>query len=379
MSVKVCHMTSTHRAKDQRIFHKECVSLAKAGYDVYLVERGASEEVNGVHIVGTQEEDGGRFYRLLKRPKHVYQIAKSLDADIYHIHDMELLPFAMKLKRSGKKVIFDSHEDFATSFSDSDALPLPGFVKQILGKIYTWYECQVVKKMDAIISVTPHVCERLEKSNPNTAMVTNYPILDAGDWKEEMYYHPQSEYIAFAGQISDTYSIPMIVESMRDIKEVKLRVCGPARVAAETERMEKWEQEGLVTYLGLLPFAQIPGFFNKSRASVVIPAYSSFTAGKLGTIGSNKLFEAMLCGVPVICTNFVLWQEIIDKYKCGICVDPENPEEFKAAVRYIAAHPAEAEEMGKNGRAAVLKQFNWTSQEKILFELYEKISNSLAK
>ena len=38
--IRVCHMTSAHPAEDVRIFQKECVSLAKAGYDVYLVERG---------------------------------------------------------------------------------------------------------------------------------------------------------------------------------------------------------------------------------------------------------------------------------------------------------------------------------------------------
>ena len=152
MAIKVCHMTSSHNPKDQRIFHKQCVSLVNAGYDVYLVERGPSEETNGVHIVGTQEEDTGRFYRLLKRPRHVYKLAKALDADIYQIHDMELLPFALKLKRQGKKVIFDSHEDFAARFADSDALPLPLFAKKILAKIYNTYQSNIIRKLDAVIS-----------------------------------------------------------------------------------------------------------------------------------------------------------------------------------------------------------------------------------
>ena len=44
--IKVCHMTSAHEEEDIRIFRKECVSLAEAGYDVYLVERGESYEKN---------------------------------------------------------------------------------------------------------------------------------------------------------------------------------------------------------------------------------------------------------------------------------------------------------------------------------------------
>ena len=373
MSLKVCHMTSSHNPKDQRIFHKQCVSLAKAGYDVYLVERGESEELNGVHIVGTGEENKGRFYRLLKRPKHVYKLAKALDADIYQIHDMELLPFALKLKRKGKKVIFDSHEDFVTGFSDSDALPLPKFVMKLLGRIYSWYENYVCRRLDAVISVTPHICDRFYKVNPNTVMITNYPMLDTGAWKETMPYHPESNYVAFAGQITEAYSVPFVAKALQNLDGVEFHLCGRYRSEAEVELVKAQDKKGIVKYLGVLPYNEVPGFFNSARASVVIPACSSYTAGKLGTIGSNKLFEAMLCGIPVICTDFTLWQEIIDKYRCGICVDPENEEQLCEAVRYIFEHPAEAEQMGKHGRKAVLEQYKWNTQKEILINLYNNL------
>ncbi len=50
--IKVCHITSAHNSDDIRIFHKECASLAKAGYDTYLVAKGESREEKGVHVVG---------------------------------------------------------------------------------------------------------------------------------------------------------------------------------------------------------------------------------------------------------------------------------------------------------------------------------------
>lgn len=66
---KVCHMTNVHGVEDVRIFQKECVSLAKAGYEVYLVERGESYEKNGVHIVGVGDIPADRRRRMTRAPE----------------------------------------------------------------------------------------------------------------------------------------------------------------------------------------------------------------------------------------------------------------------------------------------------------------------
>lgn len=73
--IKVCHMTSAHDPEDIRIFHKGCVSLAKAGYDVYLVQPGDSYEKNGVHLVGLSAPAQGRMERFLYSAKNAYKKA----------------------------------------------------------------------------------------------------------------------------------------------------------------------------------------------------------------------------------------------------------------------------------------------------------------
>lgn len=93
----------------------------------------------------------------------------------------------------------------------------------------------------------------------------------------------------------------------------------------------------------------------------------------MGTLGNTKIFEYMMVGIPVICTDFILWKQIMDRWDCGICVDPENVDEIAAAISYLLDHPEEARQMGENGRRAVKEEFNWGVEEKKLLALYEEI------
>ncbi len=81
----------------------------------------------------------------------------------------------------------------------------------------------------------------------------------------------------------------------------------------------------------------------------------------------------MSARLPVIASNFPLWREIIEGNKCGLCVDPLNPEEIAAAITWIVEHPAEAEVMGKNGRKAVEERYNWNTEGEKLLALYRQV------
>ena len=78
--------------------------------------------------------------------------------------------------------------------------------------------------------------------------------------------------------------------------------------------------------------------------------------------------------MPVIVSNFEVWNKIILKHKCGVVVDPEKPNEIAAAIDYVIANPKQSRTMGKNGARAVKSIFNWSIEEKKLIDLYEKLT-----
>ena len=158
--IKVCHMTSAHPQEDIRIFYKECVSLASAGYDTYQVSCGQTYDKFGVHLIGVGDQQKSRRDRMLKSARKVYQAAKKINADVYHFHDPELLPYALKLKKIGKIVIFDSHEDVPDQIMDKTWIPM--FFRKLVSWLYKSFETFVVRKIDAAVTATPHIARKFK-------------------------------------------------------------------------------------------------------------------------------------------------------------------------------------------------------------------------
>lgn len=86
-----------------------------------------------------------------------------------------------------------------------------------------------------------------------------------------------------------------------------------------------------------------------------------------------KLFEYMSAGIPVVASNFPLWEDIIEDNNCGICVDPLKPKEIADAIRYLLEHSEEAKEMGENGRKAVEEKYNWETESEKLLQVYRRL------
>ncbi len=371
MITKICHMTSAHPSEDVRIFHKECVSLAQAGYEVYLVQRGESYDKNGVHIVGVGEIPEGRIKRMTVGAKKTYRAAVALNCDVYHIHDPELLPYGLKLKRKGKKVIFDSHENTADAILEKHYLPFA--FRKLICKAYTAYQKKAISQFDAVITVTPSLTRVFKAFTPNVIEVRNYPVLNS-ESALEMSTKSENR-IVFAGGVSEQWNHHTLIKAMEKVPDCTYCLCGPcAKEYLESlERMPAWKQ---VDYLGKIPHSKVAEELSKSGIGVALLQPGMNTDGMNGTMGNTKIFEEMMAGLPIVCTDFVLWKEFVDKYHCGICVRPDDPDEISEAVCYLINHPDEARRMGENGKTAVREEFCWEKGKSALLNLYRDLLSS---
>lgn len=366
MAIRICHVTSVHPAKDIRIFHKECKSLAKA-YDVYLVAPNIKDEFSdGVHLVGVNLPKG-RLKRLFCLGR-VYKKAKEIDADLYHFHDPELMRLGLKIKKLGKKVIFDSHEDIPQQILTKEYLP--SWAKTPISRLYSKVEIKALSKYNALISVTPFIVERLSKINPRTVMVTNYPDVNDIIDNKTVEDFKERDCVCFAGGVSKRYMHENVIASL-EFTKARYLVVGPAYPSylEMLKHQKMWEK---VDYKGFVEHDEVSELFKRAFAGIVLLDYSPNVGYHKGTLGVLKMFEYMIAGLPVIATDLELWKEIIEGNGCGICINPHDIHSIADAINFYHNNPEIAQQHGERGRRAVIEKYNWSTQERVLFDLYKE-------
>jgi glycosyltransferase involved in cell wall biosynthesis len=363
-------MTSAHPVDDIRIFHKECCSLAKFGFKVYLVAPNCHEKVqDGVQIVSVRVGGKGRFNRMLKKGKAVYKRALEMDAEIYHFHDPELLRFALRLKRKGKIVIYDAHEDVPKQILDKHWIPK--FARKLISVLFRSYERFVSKRIDGVISVTDTICERFKQSTKNVQMVANFPLLEETQCLSEMEIKSVPKRICYVGGLFPKRGVKELVEAM-EFLDAELVLAGsfsPQEFEQDVQKLKGWAK---VDYRGQVQREEILRILKSSSIGMVTlhPTASYMEALPI------KMFEYMSAGIPFVASNFPFWKQIIDAENCGRVADPLNPREIASAIQYFLDNPAESKVIGLNGYNAFMNKYNWSIEEKKLIEFYRLLANS---
>jgi len=368
---KVAHLTSVHPPVDTRIFHKECRTLAQAGYRVTLVvptDRDAVRE--GVHIKAVPFPSS-RADRVLNTTRHVFREAVAENADLYHLHDPELLPIGVLLRLLGHKVVYDAHENFPKLINARAWFP--DFLRQAGPVIVDICERALVSLLHGVIAANPGTPERF--SNTQSALIRNYPLLEEFEWSSTdgdlPPYNQRPSNVVYVGQLTNVRGAKEMVRAIDRVPHPGARLALGGKFSTpefekSCQRLDGWKK---TDFHGWLSRSEVSSTLSNARVGLaVIHAVPSYKNAY-----PTKMYEYMAAELPVVVSDFPLYRQVVEDAQCGLLVDPSSPEDISKAIQWLLNHPDEAEAMGQRGRRAVLEKYNWGNEAATLISFYEQV------
>lgn len=371
---KVIHLTSVHQPYDNRILFKECSTLTNNGYEVVLIAPYDHDEIiNGVQLRSIPIPSG-RLSRILFTMNKIYAQALKENGEIYHIHDPELLPLVPLLKRREKYVIFDMHEYMPMALMWKPWIPL--YIRPMFKQAFSFIERLFLSKCPVIFA--EHSYQKHYSWIKIHETILNTPI----SYELFKHIHPKKHNvftIGYFGRVAQQRGSLVTLEALSHLAQrdciVHFDCIGPFSNKQHEDEVTTlvdslnlqgvhfhgWQKPGsgwdilAHCHVGLAVLQDNPNYFESYP---------------------TKIFEYMGMGLPVIASNFPLYKDIVEKNKCGICVNPSDPIEISNAIQWLQQHPEKANEFGKQGRLTVIKQFNWDAEAIKLIKFYNQLLTS---
>lgn len=369
---KICHITTAHSRKDVRIYLKELRSLAKPSLKLdctLIVADGEDSEYTDNISTISIGRPSNSVKRIFFYPLKMLRKALKVNAEIYHIHDPELFWIVLPLKIRKKKVVLDLHEDLPSQILSKHYLNR--FNKYIISKAASLYEYLLFPSANAIVTATPYIAKINNKLNLNVVCVCNYPIQTEFN-NNRSYNDAQLEKsVCYTGGITSIRGVDVLIDCVLESKENwVLHLAGPINEEFMRVKLDNaLKNTNRIKYWGNVSREVLSTIFAQSSAGFVtfLPVPNHINAIP------NKMFEYMSSGLPIICSNFEEWNEIINGNQVGMTVDPKSKEEIIKSVNFILDNPTIARAWGENGIEAIKNKFNWETESLKLIELYNNL------
>jgi len=327
---------------------------------------------------------GNRLFRKFLLDYLLYNIPVAIDmrrkkVSICHCNDFDSLPGGVLLKLitcGSAKVVYDSHEDYPLFVEE-------GYGK-LLGKIIGIAEAVLTRFfVDVVITVTETIKSRFERKGIKSEVIFNcQDLLDGSVTGSSPVVEKKDNefWITYQGYIARTRGYEQLVEAA-DILVNKRRVPGlkfviignsapDASYVASVEKLIAGEKlQGSFIFTGFVRYSEMMQILKRADVGVILYQPGPNNSGVL----PNKLFENLAAGIPTVASNFAEMGRIINEERCGMLVNPTQPEEIADALEYIYRHKDDKLEKGRNALKAAQQKYNFAMQAEKLLKVYEAI------
>jgi len=372
----VVHLSTAHSTGDTRIFHKELQTLVAQEYDCHYVvfDDGKMEAHNGVqlHPIGNRDSRLKRWYDL----PQLYFEASDIDAEVYHIHDWDLIPVGVALKNwTSEKVIYDVHEDYPHLIRDRDWIP--NLIRPIVDSVFPQFEALASNYFDGVIAATEWIADSLRNRGvTNITTIHNFPKTQIIDINDETGEITDSEYtLIYVGGLSEVRGLIEMIELVAELRDRGLSVslvCLGGFTSKQFEhdakaRIRALGVEDSIKFPGQVNYQQMFQYLSTADVGLALLDVEHYEGGI-----PTKLFEYMYAELPVVITDIQATEGYVSR-DWGRIVPEHETRKQADVITDLLNDPRLRTKMGSTGRNVVESQFSWELEQEKFVELYEEI------
>jgi len=356
---------------DDRL-RKECKTLLELGQCVKIIaledgnqrDSGLTEEVpfRTISLFSRKilPRRQGLAIKTLEIYMHFVRFILTERPDVLWIHNIEmagLVPIGWLLKKLGlvRRLVWDQHELPAEKVTDN----------LVLRRIFKF----ILNYCDIIVSANRErrefLLRKLEYDHSDKLKVIE-------NYVDEVFYElphgvlpeklkswlDSQEYILAQGGGDASRFLNELVDAVMGIKDIKLIVVGPF---AEEEifklRAEYKNFDGKIFFTGWVLQFELVNYIDNAVASIVL-----YNAEKRNSCwcASNRLYQALARGVPVIVGSNPPMRNLVEMLKCGVVLqyDGRSASDIRQGVHSILRRHADYKEKAIEHKRAV----SWESQ-----------------
>lgn len=341
-------------------------------FEQYKGKKIVKEEIDGIKIVRTRiyvSKEKSFVKRLMNYLSFTFT---SVLEGAKHIENQDMIITEsppLFLGWSGYVLSKKKKAKFIFNVSDlwpESAVKLGVLNNKLFIKMSTWLEEFCYRKADAVTGQTRGIVDNIvgrgfDKSKVH--LITNGVDTDLfkkenrdEDFRKELDIENKFA-ICYAGIHGLAQGLEVIIETadiLRKYSDIKFIFIGDGPEKSKLINMVKEKQLENVMFLPVQKKANMPKIIGSMDATIIPLKKLDLFKGAL----PSKMFEALSSELPIVLSVEGEAEKLINDAKAGITVEPENSHEIADAVLKLYNDKELRNQLGKNGREYVMKNFS---------------------
>lgn len=372
MKKRIVMLVTSGVVLDSRIL-REARSAAEEGFTVRLVGRYVADqgdpdpawpfEVRRIPI--SRDSKRNVLQKIVERVRfgwRLYRQALEFQPDLIHCNDFDTLPFGWLAARRRKvPLVYDSHEIWSESLS---------VAKSRIGKrIVQWLEGPLARSADAVISVSHASAEWLQQKYhlENIFVVTNCPFAYHGPRREKEKLFTVLSQGVF--QTDRGYEELIAAAPLLEKDGIQVQIRGYGEEEEHFRALAKQAGSLNLSFPEKVPSEQVVEAATSAHLGAVLTKPIGISYQR--TV-SNKLFELINAGIPVLLSDVMEHRYLNEKYHFGVILSEITPQAIADVLLSLKNDAGEYEALAANARKAA-KILNWENEGRKLLEIYNEV------